>query len=67
MACHYLDMGLLMAAAAWLLGNILLPDPASIAHCGTPAPTVSRLAAHHADVQPAAHRNYCRRHDARSR
>ena len=66
MACHYLDMGLLMAAAAWLLGKILLPDPASTAHCGTPAPTVSRLAAHHA-VQPAAHRNYCRRDDARSR
>ena len=32
MACHYLDMGLLMAAAAWLLGKILLPDPASTAH-----------------------------------
>ena len=69
MACHYLDGGLLMAAAAWLLGKILLPDPASTAHCGTPAPTVSRLAAHQRQpaVQPAAHRNYCRRHDARSR
>ncbi len=50
MACHYLDMGLLMAAAAWLLGKILLPDPAATAHRGTPAPQ-------HADFQPAAHRN----------
>lgn len=28
MACHYLDGVLLMAVAAWLLGRILLPDPA---------------------------------------
>jgi hypothetical protein len=28
MACHYLDGILLMAAAAWLLDRILLPDPA---------------------------------------
>lgn len=27
-ACHYLDGFLLMAAAAWLLDRILLPDPA---------------------------------------
>ncbi|EGD53679.1 hypothetical protein [Gordonia neofelifaecis] len=26
MACHYLDAGLLMAASAWLLDKILLPD-----------------------------------------
>lgn len=30
MACHYLDIGLLMAAATWLVDKILLPDPASI-------------------------------------
>jgi hypothetical protein len=29
MACHYLDCCVLMAAAAWLLDRILLPDPAS--------------------------------------
>ncbi len=28
MAFHYLDLSLLMAAAAWLLDRILLPDPA---------------------------------------
>ncbi len=28
MACHYLDCCVLMAAAAWLLDRILLPDPA---------------------------------------
>jgi hypothetical protein len=28
MACHYLDGLLIMAVAAWLLGAILLPDPA---------------------------------------
>lgn len=31
MACHYLDALLLIAAAAWLLNWILLPDPASTA------------------------------------
>ena len=49
MACHYLDMGLLIAAAAWLLGKILLPDAASTAHRGTPVPQ-------HADFPPAADR-----------
>jgi hypothetical protein len=29
MACHYLDACVLMAAAAWLLDRILLPDPAN--------------------------------------
>ncbi len=29
MACHYLDLLLLMAAASWLLNRVLLPDPAS--------------------------------------
>jgi hypothetical protein len=29
MACHYLDCCVLMAAAAWLLDRILLPDPAN--------------------------------------
>jgi hypothetical protein len=28
MACHYLDLLVLMAAAAWLLDKLLLPDPA---------------------------------------
>ncbi len=28
MACHYLDCAVLIAAAAWLLGKILLPGPA---------------------------------------
>jgi hypothetical protein len=29
MACHYLDGLILMAAAAWLIDKILLPDPAA--------------------------------------
>ncbi len=35
MACHYLDLLLLMAAAAWLLDRILLPDPASATAAST--------------------------------
>jgi hypothetical protein len=48
MACHYLDIGLMMAATAWLLDKILLPDPASTTHRATPAP---------AGPRPATHRN----------
>ena len=47
MACHYLDMGLLMAAAAWLLGKILLPDPASTAQLKG---TRGQAASHHEHV-----------------
>jgi hypothetical protein len=54
MACHYLDMGLLIAATAWLLGKILLPDPASKAHRGTPAPTASRPITPTSSPQPSA-------------
>ena len=31
MACHYLDLLVLMCAAAWMLHLILLPDPANAA------------------------------------
>jgi hypothetical protein len=34
MACHYLDLLVLMGAAAWLLHLILLPDSASAATDG---------------------------------
>jgi hypothetical protein len=37
MACHYLDCLLVMAAAAWLLDRIMLPDPASSAPAPSPA------------------------------
>jgi hypothetical protein len=47
MACHYLDCWALMAAAAWLLDRILLPDPASatgssIARAGSEAVSAAR-------------------------
>jgi hypothetical protein len=48
MACHYLDIALIMAATAWLLNKILLPDPASTTRRATSAP---------AGPRPAAHRN----------
>ena len=31
MACHYLDLLVLMGAAAWMLHLILLPDPTNAA------------------------------------
>ena len=39
MACHYLDCCVLMAAAAWLLDHVLLPDPVSAA-AGSNAPSI---------------------------
>ena len=51
MACHYLDLLVLMGAAAWMLHLILLPDPATAA-------TVVRQA-----TPPQAPRN-CRRPSA---
>ena len=38
MACHYLDLLVLMAAAAWLLDKILLPDPAGARSSGGRSP-----------------------------
>ncbi len=38
MACHYLDLFALMAAAAWLLDKILLPDPAGSRSPGDRSP-----------------------------
>jgi hypothetical protein len=35
MVCHYLDLLVLMAAAAWLLDEILLSDPASATAANT--------------------------------
>jgi hypothetical protein len=36
MACHYLDSGVLIAVAAWLLDRILVPDPAIARAGGVP-------------------------------
>jgi hypothetical protein len=42
MACHYLDLLVLMGAAAWMLHLILLPDPTNTAanNAAQPRPTV---------------------------
>jgi MYXO-CTERM domain-containing protein len=41
MACHYLDLLVLMGAAAWLLDKILLPDAAAVPPASAPAPSVT--------------------------
>jgi len=44
MACHYLDCFALMGLAAWLLGQILLPDPADVPVTGSTADAAPRPA-----------------------
>jgi hypothetical protein len=54
MACHYLDLLVLMGLAAWLLDKILLPDRAAASLSSFPADTPAPVAtpAPH-DVRPA--------------
>jgi hypothetical protein len=52
MACHYLDVLALMGLAAWLLGQILLPDPAAVPVTGSTADTPSRPAPSVTDHAP---------------
>jgi hypothetical protein len=47
MACHYLDGFLLMAAAAWLLDRILLPDPRPLVPSTAPSAAPSAASARH--------------------